>query len=253
MPANVPTETAPPNAEPVSPPAARSLSDLPLSGRLRFLLFGRTVPAVLFGSLAWFQIVKLRNHMSEFGANGTLLQGSVITHDILYLLFCAIPVGIYLTRAMPRASDGSLPARAAAFVGTTMLLFIPIVIKDAHKVWSSETFTLWVGMPILIVSSGFAVVATLYLRRNLSIMPEARALVTGGPYSIVRHPLYLAEIGAAVGFVVGNATATQLVSIVALIALQMTRTVYEERLLTSTFPAYSGYAARTRKIVPGIW
>ena len=255
MPLNVPPDTAEgaPGRTAQAPPPAPAIAELPLLGRLRFFLFGRTLPAFFFGFVAWNQIHTLRHHIDVYRASPSWTTGIDIPHDVLYLLFCAIPVGIYLTRAVPRASDGSLPARVAAFAGTTILLFIGAFVSDTHLFWSSETLRLWVGSPILVAAFAFAVVGLLYLRRNLSIMPEARGLVTAGPYSLVRHPLYLAEIAAALGFIVGSATGVQLVSFVIFVALQMARAGYEERLLSATFPEYAGYAARTKRILPGVW
>ena len=39
-----------------------------------------------------------------------------------------------------------------------------------------------------------AVWGLLYLRKSFSIIPEARRVVSGGPYRFIRHPLYAAEI-----------------------------------------------------------
>jgi len=45
----------------------------------------------------------------------------------------------------------------------------------------------------------FALYAVLELGRSFSVMPEARRLVTNGPYSVIRHPVYLGEAVALAG------------------------------------------------------
>jgi len=84
-------------------------------------------------------------------------------------------------------------------------------------------------------------------------MSEARKLVIGGPYSIVRHPLYLGEQLALVG------VALQYMSPVAfaLLALQFSFQIYrmgfEEQVLSDAFPEYAAYKARTARLIPGIY
>src|SRR5207302_1362431 len=74
-----------------------------------------------------------------------------------------------------------------------------------------------------IAAFAFALYAMSYLRRSLSIIPEARRLVTGGPYRIVRHPLYLAEVTAALSLVLAAPYLTPSLSLVVFILLQGTR------------------------------
>ena len=81
---------------------------------IRFLIFGRAVPAVLFAEMGWLQV----GHLQQ--AHGVLQA----VPRLLYLFFCCIPVGLYLTRPMPVSRDGRLVARAAAFGGTCMQLVI---------------------------------------------------------------------------------------------------------------------------------
>ena len=58
------------------------------------------------------------------------------------------------------------------------------------------------------VSASVLGVLTLsFLGRSFSVMPEARRLVTTGPYSIVRHPLYLFELLGVVGILLAGSLA----------------------------------------------
>jgi protein-S-isoprenylcysteine O-methyltransferase Ste14 len=78
-------------------------------------------------------------------------------------------------------------------------------------------------------------------------------MVTGGPYRIVRHPLYAAEILAAVAFVMVNPGALAAAVLAPFAATQLLRSRFEERLLTQTYPQYADYARRTRRLIPFIW
>ena len=52
---------------------------------------------------------------------------------------------------------------------------------------------------MIIGGTVFGILAVFVLGRSISILPEARRLVTSGPYALVCHPLYLGEFVAVVG------------------------------------------------------
>jgi protein-S-isoprenylcysteine O-methyltransferase Ste14 len=210
---------------------------------IRFLVFGRALPAALFAEMGWLQI----GHLA--GAHGVLQ----VLPRLLYLLFCSIPVGLYLTRPMPVTRDGRLVARAAAFGGTCMQLVIGAFIPQHRLLFHPPDVLVFVASLMSIAAFAFAVVGLGYLRRSVSIIPEARRVVTGGPYRIVRHPLYLAEITAAVALVLAAPYLTPVIALVAFVLLQGARARFEERLLIETFPEYAGYQKRTSALIPFVW
>ena len=219
---------------------------------LRFLAFGRAVPAALFALLGYRVLSNLLNRIATLPHHATpldILAGPLPT--ALYFLFCTIPVGIYLVRPRPQARDGRLVARAAAFGGTTMLLVVGAFPSPA--LFTPPELVRGAATPLTLVAFSLAVYGLLYLRRNLSIIPEARRLVMNGPYRVVRHPLYTAEIIAATAVVISYPALWSVVTLLPFMGVQLLRARFEERLLARTFPQYRDYARRTWKVVPLVW
>jgi protein-S-isoprenylcysteine O-methyltransferase Ste14 len=118
------------------------------------------------------------------------------------------------------------------------------------------TPTLWqsvIGLALVAVGSGLAAYVIMQLGGSFSIMPEARALVTTGAYSWVRHPLYLAEEIAVVGLVIHFTSLPALILFVTHGALQIMRIRNEERVLEGAFPEYAEYRQGTWRLIPRVW
>jgi protein-S-isoprenylcysteine O-methyltransferase Ste14 len=93
----------------------------------------------------------------------------------------------------------------------------------------------------------------LFLGRSFSVMAQARKLVTAGPYSLVRHPLYLGEGMAILGMMLQYLSPLAVAIVGMQFAFQLQRMQNEERVLTSQFPEYRDYMARTACIIPGVY
>jgi protein-S-isoprenylcysteine O-methyltransferase Ste14 len=84
-----------------------------------------------------------------------------------------------------------------------------------------------------------------YLRRSFSITVEARELVIGGPYRLLRHPIYCGEILAAAMVAVWRFSWVNAGVLVLFVFLQLIRARMEEEKLKRNFPEYVDYSKKT--------
>jgi len=226
--------------------------------KVHYLIFGRVIPGAFYAVLGVLVARQVGNSYN-LGPHPTVFAiAAGPARETLYFLFIIIPVGLYIARPMPQARDRSLGARAAAFLGTLILLILPAGVGPVLWVpprWVVDTFDLLLALATAIALSGLLV-----LRHSFSIVPEARRLAKAGPYRFVRHPLYLGEILAALSYVIiGGAPlhpGPQLLPTadwIIFVGLQRLRIGYEERLLKESLPGYADYAQRTAHLVPFIW
>jgi protein-S-isoprenylcysteine O-methyltransferase Ste14 len=106
------------------------------------------------------------------------------------------------------------------------------------------------GEVIAVLGGAWMIHATLALGRCFGVLPEARGLVTHGPYKRVRHPLYLGEFALCGGLVIASPSLLNVVLASVFAAAQLQRMRMEERELTAQFPEYADYARRTRRLIP---
>jgi protein-S-isoprenylcysteine O-methyltransferase Ste14 len=109
---------------------------------------------------------------------------------------------------------------------------------------------LLLGELVAIASCGWLLVSVAFLGRNFGVLPAARGLVTHGPYRLVRHPVYLGEIGVCTGLALAAPLPVNAAVLGALLAAQTVRMRLEERALCDAFPEYDAYARRTPRLVP---
>jgi protein-S-isoprenylcysteine O-methyltransferase Ste14 len=168
----------------------------------------------------------------------------VAMYSLLRLVIALAFVAFVFTRRPARRSirDPLALAACAGAIIPVVLLSQPSVTGPASRIIAGELVTLAACMWML--------VAVLALGKSFSVLPEARALVTDGPYRWVRHPVYLGELGAFTGLVIASLTARNLIAGVIFTVAQTARMRFEERALTEEFPSYAHYAARTPLLIP---
>jgi protein-S-isoprenylcysteine O-methyltransferase Ste14 len=163
-------------------------------------------------------------------------------------------LGVYWFVSALSAKEGKGARRRIPLNGLTALAVV-LLLRFFHGGALAVHSPVLGVIGVLICVSGIAVAiwARVDLGRNWG-MPMSQksepALVTSGPYRLVRHPIYS---GLLVG-VLGTALVTNLLGL--LIAALLTAYFYycatiEERNLTATFPvAYPAYRSRTKMLIP---
>jgi protein-S-isoprenylcysteine O-methyltransferase Ste14 len=132
---------------------------------------------------------------------------------------------------------------AGTFLGVGMLQLPPAQLGLAMQLVSS----LLVG-----VGSLGSLLVLWRLGAAFSIMPEARVLVTRGPYAYARHPLYAVEMLTIIGTAMLFAQPWAALIALGVLMLLVVRSHYEEQVLTEAYPEYVAYRAKTARFVPGV-
>lgn len=250
---------------------ATTLCDAPISGPT-FARAERVEPAEIGASEGWrhpriaaerrrkSDLVKAltTRHWSDwigtaaFAALGLLLWrrapefGLLVLPAILQELLVVVS---FLVRGRPRMGAPSWNARAIAYTNSFVILGFIWVASQAHPDWLRQT-----GDPTvrLLGSVLWAIGAVLslwplwYLRRSFSLEPEARDLVTTGPYRLARHPIYTVYLLINLGILLRHLTVPFALVLAIWFVTLLLRIRYEEGVLTSAFPEYPEYRRRVR-------
>lgn len=161
-----------------------------------------------------------------------------------------------LHREQPLLDRILLPGLMASFAAH--VAFVSFDRWWLHLLPPPAAWVRWVGLTAFVF--GWYVVH-LALRANSFAVTVVRhqrerghEIVTTGPYSVVRHPMYAGLLPVTIGLGLWLGSTAGAIAALVPVALLALRIVVEERFLRRSLPAYADYAAAVRwRLVPGLW
>jgi protein-S-isoprenylcysteine O-methyltransferase Ste14 len=169
----------------------------------------------------------------------------LLLSDLASLMFLCLVVVLAVVRLKPSRRAEGIEPRLTAMAATYLLL--PLVMVDGGPPSMAVAVA---GTCLVALGSALSVYVLAWLGQSFSIMAEARRLVTGGPYAIVRHPLYVTEALAVLGVVLLHWSLIAVLLFGLQWCLQLRRMWNEEAVLRAAFPDYAAYAERTPRWFP---
>jgi len=179
-------------------------------------------------------------------------QGSVFVWAQLFALSAAaafdfLLIWMLLVRDKARAKAQGMLPRLFGFAGT----FLGVGILQLPVAQLSPAMQIAAALVTGTGSLGSFIVLW-WLGKSFSIMPEARTLVTGGPYALARHPLYTVEMISVIGTAMQFVQPWAAILAVSVAVLLVVRSFYEEQVLAGAYPEYGAYRAKTARFIPGV-
>ena len=209
----------------------------------RDLVLGRLIPSLFFSLFLARQLVLLAAGFHGIQHPSDLFY---LVQQVLALAYFTLLVVLYAVRLPQRGTDHRFAVIFIAFSGTFAAISASFLPGGTRR-----DGLLLFGDILATAGLAYSVWGLAYLRRSFSIIPEARRLVTGGPYALSRHPVYLGEIATALGVNIASGGWLSALAVVYFIACELLRMRWEERILAQTFPAqYPEYARRVPRYLP---
>jgi protein-S-isoprenylcysteine O-methyltransferase Ste14 len=160
-------------------------------------------------------------------------------------MFIALLAALPLFRHRPIAkSSGWLP-RTTALVTVCIPPFCVLLERAPANLVCNLLATV-AGLS----ASVLGVLTLSFLGRSFSVMPEARRLVTSGPYGVVRHPLYLFELLGVLGILLQVRSLAGVLLLALIVMLQIARARWEEAVLDRAIPEFAAYRQRVPFLIP---
>jgi protein-S-isoprenylcysteine O-methyltransferase Ste14 len=172
--------------------------------------------------------------------------GDGVYTSVPFAIEQALLTGMFLFRRRSTAtSSRPLDWTIAALGG-----WLPLIVQPHDSFSAAFAAT---GLGLQGIGLTITCVSFVCLGRSFGIVAANRGLKSGGPYRLVRHPIYLGHTLTITGFLLANFSAFNLVVYLVVCVSQLARIRAEERILIATSD-YESYRVGVRwRLLPGVY
>jgi len=139
----------------------------------------------------------------------------------------------------------------------TVCSFFVISGLDRRFNWSQVPLAIMIISDVLFLAGYFMLFLVFKENKYLAhtiVVEKDQQVVSSGPYAIVRHPMYLAELIMFIFAPLGLGSYWAVFVNILLVAVLVTRIITEEQALLCEFKGYGEYTQKTKyRLIPGIW
>lgn len=181
---------------------------------------------------------------------------------------CVVAMNAYLLKFDPALAERRMKAgpsaekepeqkRIQAIAGIFFFLLTPVSALDHRFGWSFVPARLsLLGDGVMVM--GFALVLAVFKENSFASATiettETQSVVSTGPYSVVRHPMYSGALLIVAGVPLALGSFWGLLVSAAIAVMLVWRLLHEEDHLRRHLAGYEAYAMRTRyRLLPGIF
>ena len=161
-----------------------------------------------------------------------------------------ISEALVLVMVLLRRATPTISRRDGDWIVALVATIAPLLITPGADLWPRLDP---LGLGLVACGNLLQFSAKLFLRRSFGIAPAHRGLKTGGPYRVVRHPMYAGYLLVHIGILLLMPRLLNAAIYAIGWTAQLRRLAAEERLLGED-GAYRAYCARVRwRLVPGVY
>ena len=160
-------------------------------------------------------------------------------------------------RAGPTAEKTAVQRVIMLFASMGFIALLVVPALDYRLGWSRVPITVEI-CGLALVAIGFHFIyrvyrVNTYTAATIQVEP-GQTVISTGPYSLVRHPMYAASLLMFMGTPLALGSYWGLLVLVAMMPILVWRLLDEERLLARTLEGYADYQRRVRwRLVPGVF